>query len=140
MTITAQDSDKVPRYLLVDDSGRLELGPSTQIIGAVKRDIVNYTKVHKDDQQTTAQTDTTLWDPTAGKKFVITDISVSTDTAMTIFLEDSATKIYEWYFAANGGCITNLQTPYQSTTADNNLTYTTSADGKTSISVEGYEV
>lgn len=100
----------------------------------------SYTKVHKDDQQTTAQTATTLWDPTGGKKFVITDIIISTDTAMTITLIDQAAVIYEFYFAANGGCVINLQTPYESTTADNILKYTTSANGKTSISIEGYEV
>jgi len=107
---------------------------------SVSKGDTSYTKVHKDDQQTTAQTNTTLWDPTGGKKFVITDIIISVDTAMTVTLKDEAAVIFEFYFAANGGCVINLQTPYESTTADNILKYTTSTNGKTSITIEGYEV
>jgi len=116
------------------------LPSGTNTIGTVRTATPNYTFVHKHDEQTTAQTDKVLWDPTAGKKFVITDIVVSVDTAMDVHLEDGTTKIYQWHFAANGGCVMNLRTPYQSTTANNNLTYTTSTAGKISIAVDGYEV
>jgi len=99
-----------------------------------------YTPVKKTGFYTTQQTDTILWDPTAGKKFVITDIVVSVGTAMAVHLEDGTTKIWGWDFAANGGAVINLQTPDESSTADNNLTITMGASGKCSIKVLGYEV
>ena len=116
------------------------LPTGTNIIGAVKQDIVNWTAVHKDDQQTTAQTNTDLWTPAGGKKFVLTDIIVSVDTAMTVTFLDEAAKIIEVYLAANGGFTHQFKTPYPSATADNDLKYTTSTDGKISITVEGYEI
>jgi len=99
-----------------------------------------YTPVKKTGFYTTQQTDTILWDPTAGKKFVITDIVVSVGTAMAVHLEDGTTKIWGWDFAAKGGCVINLQTPDASSTADNNLTITMSAAGICNIKVLGYEV
>jgi len=99
-----------------------------------------YTKVHKDVQTATSQSFATLWDPTAGKKFVITDIIISVDTAMTVMLSDVTTLIFQFFFAANGGCVINLQTPYESTAADNILKYTNTVAGNISITVEGYEV
>lgn len=113
---------------------------SEEVTAICKKGDSNYTKFHKDDQQTTAQTDTILWNPTAGKKFVVTDIVISVDTAMTVHIEDATTKIFEFYLAANGGVVMNLQTPYQSILADNDLTYTSSTAGKISIEVLGYEV
>lgn len=124
---------------LEDLKTAIVLAAGTNIIGYVKDAGVSYTPVHNNDEQTTAQTDTTLWDPTEGNKFVITDIVVSVDTAMTVHIEDGTTKIYEWHFAANGGCVMNLKTSYVSTAANNNLTYTSSAAGKVSIAVDGYE-
>lgn len=104
------------------------------------RGITSYAAVHKIGSYTTAQTDAILWDPTAGKKFVINDIIISTDTQMDIHLEDGTTKIFSFHFGDDGGCSTNLQSPYKSTTINNNLTITTSAAGKVDITVLGYEV
>jgi len=114
----------------------------TEVSGTVttNKGDTSYTKVKKTGFYTTQQTDTILWDPTAGKKFVITDIIVSVDTAMAVHLEDGTTKIWGWDFAANGGAVINLQTPDESSTADNNLTITMGASGKCSIKVLGYEV
>lgn len=98
-----------------------------------------YTKVRKYGKYTTAQTDTVLWPPASGKKFVITDIMVSTDTAMEIIVKDGATEFMGWDFDAKGGAVGNFQTPIESTTADNDLTITTSTDGKVKITVLGYE-
>lgn len=105
-----------------------------------KRGEPDYTPVHKIGSYTTAQTDATLWDPAAGKKFVITDVIVSTDTKMDIHLEDGTTKKFSWHLAANGGLSTNLQTPYVSIAADNLLTITSGAAGKVDIEVFGYEI
>ena len=120
-------------------SGNLVLNIGTKGMFKLKKQNKDYIPVHKDDQQATAQTDTVLWNPTSGKKFVMTDLMISVDTAMTVHIEDGATTIYEWYLAQNGGVVINLKTPYHSVLADNNLTYTSSALGKISITVEGYE-
>jgi len=101
---------------------------------------VEYTPVHKDDQQSTQQTDKALWTPASGKKFALTDLIISVDTAMTVTVKDGTATIYEFYLAANGGAVINLKTPYVSSAADNVLKYSTSTAGKISISVEGYEV
>jgi len=122
----------------VDIASALPAG--TNIIGAAKRDIVNYTKVCK--YVALANTnETTIWDPTAGKKFVITDIFVSATAAGTCTLKDgtTGTTFLIASLAANGGFVSNLQTPIQSATADNNLTGTASAATQY-ITVCGYEV
>lgn len=116
------------------------LPTGTNIIGAVKRDVVNYTKVYK--YVALANTnETTVWDPTAGTKFVITDIFVSATAAGTCTLKDgtAGTTFLIASLAANGGFVTNLQTPIQSTTADNNLTATAGAATQY-VLVCGYEV
>ena len=116
------------------------LATGTNIVGAVKRDIVNYTKVKKYVALgTTAET--TIWDPTSGKKFVITDIFVSATAAGTCTIRDgtAGTTFLIASLAENGGFITNLQTPIESATADNNLTAQASAATQY-VLVCGYEV
>lgn len=98
-----------------------------------------YDKVKKTGFYTTQQSDTALWAPASGKKFVITDIIVSVDTTMRVYLNDDATKIWEWHFAANGGAVINLQTPDESVAIDNVLSITMDAAGKCSIKVLGWE-
>jgi len=112
---------------------------SAQDSVVAKKGDTAYTKVHKHATYSTAQTDTAIWTPATDKKFVITDICISTDTAMTITLKDGGTQIYQWHFAANGGAVLNLQTPYESSAANNSLTITTSTDGNVAITVQGYE-
>lgn len=116
------------------------LAAGTNIIGAVKRDVVNYTKVCK--YVALANTnETTVWDPTEGTKFVITDIFVSATAAGTCTFKDgtAGTTFLIGSFAANGGMVSNLQTPIQSATANNNLTATASAATQY-ITVCGYEI
>ena len=122
----------------VDIASALPAG--TAIIGAVKRDIVNYTKVWK-YVALSATTETTVWDPSAGTKFVITDIFVSATAAGTCTLRDgtAGSTFLIGSFAANGGMVSNLQTPIQSATADNNLTAQASATTQY-VTVCGYEV
>jgi hypothetical protein len=114
----------------------------TNIIGAVKRDTINYTPIRKYYSYTGAVTDGVIWDPTAGKKFVITDIALTTSAAATVTVEeDIATDVVLMAFdlAANGGVSMNLQTPIYASTADANLVVTTTA-GNIKIMVTGYEV
>ena len=122
----------------VDIASAIPAGTNT--IGAVKRDVVNYTKVMK--YVALANTnETTVWDPTGGTKFVITDIFVSATAAGTCTFKDgtAGTTFLVGSFAAKGGMVSNLQTPIQSTTADNNLTATASAATQ-HVTVCGYEV
>jgi hypothetical protein len=125
----------------VDLVGSVPAG--TNIIGAVKRDTVNYTKIRKYYANTGAVTDGIIWSPTAGKKWVITDIIMTISAAATVTLEDALTTgdsvVLAGDFGANGGISTNLQTPIESEEADADLTITTT-DGNVKITVSGYEV
>lgn len=96
-----------------------------------------------DDNQSTAQTNKQLRAaPGAGLSLYITDITMSTDTAMNIKLvEDTAGVPADvWkpmYFAANGGLVTNLKTPIK-VTANKDLGYTSSAAGNHSLVICGF--
>jgi hypothetical protein len=85
--------------------------------------------------------ETTVWDPTTGKKFVITDIFVSATAAGTCTLRDgtAGTTFLIASLATNGGFVSNLKTEIISTTADNNLTAQASAETQY-ITICGYEV
>jgi hypothetical protein len=96
--------------------------------------------IRKTGDYDTQQTNTALWTPASGKKFVITDIVASTATAGTVTLLDDATIIREYKFAANGGAVENPFTPDVSALADNVLKVTTSAAMDCFIVVKGYEV
>lgn len=115
----------------------------TNLIGAVKRDVINYTPIRKYYSNTGAATDGIVWSPASGKKWVVTDIVMSTSAAATITLEDDKTGGDEAVFAvdlaANGGISTNFQTPIMSGENDADLIITTSA-GNIKIMVSGYEV
>lgn len=124
----------------IGDVDVTSIAAGSNIIGAVKRDIVNYTKVWK--YVALANTnETTIWDPTGGTKFVVTDIHVSATAAGTCTLRDGTAGSTIWIasLAANGGFVSNLQTPIQSATADNILTAQASAATQY-IFVSGYEV
>ena len=116
-----------------------------------------YTLVHKDAEYTTAQTGTVVWTPTSGKKFAITDITISTGGTtsgiVTIFDATSATTTYtagttpaiwrgEFAPSANSkpGALKNFNVPYVSTTANNVVHVTTSAAMTVYIQINGYEI
>lgn len=90
-----------------------------------------------------AQTNTAIKAaPGAGLKLWVTDIVFSTDTAMNMKLvEDTAgAPVDVWelcYFAANGGMVCNLKTPF-SLTANKDLGITSSAAGNHTITVTGF--
>jgi|GEM_PF-3479447 len=116
------------------------LAAGTNVIGAVKTDIVNYTTIRK-YVALTETAETAVWTPTAGKKFVITDIHISADAAGTCTLRDgtAGTTFMTFSFAANGGCVSNLRTPIESAAVDNVLTAQASAITQY-ILVTGYEI
>ena len=99
-----------------------------------------YTKIIKDIQSADATTATTIWNPTSGTKFVITDLIVSTDTAMSLTFNDGTNIIIRVYLTADGGFVSNFQTPIASTTTDNNFTVIASVAGNISVTATGCEV
>lgn len=106
--------------------------------------VVIKTFVAKTVDFSAGQTAQTIWDPTGGTKFVITDmvISASAAGAITVFDETDNTtlRVCKLNLAANGGAVVNYRKPYISATADNILKYTTGAGIAGSITVSGYEV
>jgi len=84
--------------------------------------------------------ETTIWDPTAGTKFVVTDIIVSCTANAGITMRDGTggAIIMQMVMLANTTVSMNLQTPIMSTTADNNFTAQTSA-ATVGITLLGYE-
>lgn len=119
------------------------LPAGTNIIGAVKRDTINYTPVNKYYSYEGAVTDGIVWSPSAGKKWVITDITLTTSAAATVTLEEDKVAgdevVMAWDLAANGGVSLNLQTPRVASEADADLIVTTTA-GNLKLFVSGYEI
>jgi hypothetical protein len=95
-----------------------------------------------------AATTATVWDPTAGKKFVLTKIVVSCKTAGDIqFFDNTDTAaslaigpILTLGIAGGWSESWPLEWPYISAAADNILKYTTGAGFTGSVYVEGYEL
>lgn len=127
----------------------LKTGPAPHNIG--------YTPVHKDVEYTAAQTGTAIWTPASGKKFVVTDITISTGgtTAGIITLWQGASAdttynagtdptIFRGEFAPSAtskpGAVKSYRIPFISTTADHILRITTSAGITCYIQIEGYEI
>jgi hypothetical protein len=91
-----------------------------------------------------AETGTTIWDPAAGKKFVVTDviIAVAESGRLTLFdgTDSAANRLFDGMLY---GAIWHLNfqaRPWASSTADNILKATTDADAEATVTVHGYEV
>lgn len=99
--------------------------------------------IHKDIKWTGALTGSTLWQPTNGKRFVVTDFWVVCSGAieLTIFdgTDSNGNRLVGGSFAANGGISApNLRTPFRSAAIDNILKITVST-GSGYVTVLGYE-
>ena len=118
---------------------------------------IGYTLVHKDAEYTTAQTGTTLWTPTSTKKFVITDLTITTAgttaglvtlfqaaSATTTYTAGSTPAIFRGNFVPSAtstpGVVKTFNVPYVSTTADHVVHVTTSAAMTVYIQLNGYEI
>lgn len=116
-----------------------------------------YLIVHRDGEYATAQTGTALWTPTTGKKFAVTDISITTGgttagivtvwqgaAADTTYTVGTDPALFRGEFApsanAKPGAIKSFNVPYISTTIDHVLRVTTSAAMTVYIQVNGYEI
>lgn len=118
-----------------------------------------YTLFHKDAEYTTAQTGAALWTPTSGKKFAVTDITITTGgtTAGIVTLWQSTTAVADTTFNAGTdltifrgefapsttskpGVVKSFNVPFVATLADYVLRVTTSAAMTVYIQVNGYEI
>jgi hypothetical protein len=116
-----------------------------------------YSNLHKDGEYTTQQTGTALWTPASGKKFVVTDITITTggttsgivtlwqgavaDTTYTVGT-DPAVFRGEFAPSANSkpGVVKSFNVPYVSTAVDHILRITTSAAMTLYVQCNGYEI
>jgi hypothetical protein len=116
-----------------------------------------YTTFHKDGEYSTTQTGTALWTPTTGKKFVVTDFTISTggttsgivtlwqgalaDTTYTVGT-DPALFRGEFAPSANSkpGVAKVMSVPFVSSTVDHLLKVTTSAAMTIYVQLNGYEI
>jgi len=118
---------------------------------------IGFAQIHKDGEYTTTQTGTALWTPTTGKRFVVTDLSITTGgttagivtlwqgaSADTTYTAGTDPAIFRGEFApsanAKPGVIKPFPLPYVSTTVDHILRVTTSAGMTIYVQVNGYEI
>lgn len=118
---------------------------------------IGFTTVHKDGEYTTAQTGTNIWVPATGKKYVITDLTITTGgttgglvtlfqaaTGTTAFAAGTTPAIFRGSFLPSAtvapGVTKIFPIPYVSTTADHTLHVTTSAAMTVYIQINGYEI
>lgn len=91
----------------------------------------------------TGQTASTVWDPTTGTRFVITDMIISSSAAgvLTLFdgTDNTTLRVAKLNLSANGGAVVNYKKPYISATVDNILKYTSDTTFAGSLTVSGYE-
>lgn len=118
---------------------------------------IGLTILNKSGEYNTTQTGVALWTPAAGKKFVITDITISTagttagivtvwqgavgDTTYTIGTDPT---LFRGEFSPSAtvdpGMVKGFTVPFVSSTADHILRVTTSAAITMYIQVNGYEI
>lgn len=118
---------------------------------------IGYTQIHRDGEYTTAQTGTTIWTPTTGKRFVVTDITISTGgttagivtiwqgaAADTAYTAGTDPVIFRGEFAptatAKPGVVKTFPLPFISGTVDHQVKVTTSAAMTIYVQINGYEI
>lgn len=112
-------------------------------------DKIGYDSVHKDVSYATAQTATAFWTPAAGKKFVITDMTIIvggvTDGVLTIFDETDAAgnRLFKGTIDVSNNKqfshVHPFSVPFVSAAANNILKVTTTANMTVDIMAHGYE-
>lgn len=105
----------------------------------------------------TAQTGAAIWTPTTGKKFVVTDFTISTGgttagivtlwqgaTADTTYTPGTDPVVFRGEFApsatAKPGVVKSFAVPWMSSTVDHILRITTSAAMTLYVQINGYEI
>jgi hypothetical protein len=118
---------------------------------------IGYSILNKAGEYTTTQTGVSLWTPVAGRKFVISDLTISTGgttagivtvwqgaTGDTTYTAGTDPVLFRGEFApsatAKPGVVKSLTVPFVSSTTDHHLKVTTSAAMTLYIQVNGYEI
>lgn len=118
---------------------------------------IGYAFVHRDAEYTTAQTGAALWTPASGRRFVVTDITITTGgtTAGIVTLWQGASgdttytagtdpAVFRGEFAPSNttkpGVVKSFTPPFTATVVDHVLRVTTSAAMTVYIQVNGYEI
>jgi hypothetical protein len=109
-----------------------------------------FEQVHKDFMATTQQTDTSIWTPVLGNRYVVTDLVIvaSGTTNAIVSIYDDTDVLGNRIFRAPIEVVTNKQfewshsfkTPFTAPVADTSLKITTSAAIDVDISIHGYEI
>lgn len=116
-----------------------------------------YTTLHRNNEYTTAQTGAAIWTPATGRRFVVTDFTISTGgtTAGVVTLWQGATAdttytvgtdpvLFRGEFAPSAnsrpGVVKQFTVPFVSSTVDHVLRITTSAAMTVYVQVNGYEI
>lgn len=118
---------------------------------------IGYTFIHRDAEYTTAQTGAALWTPTTGRRFVVTDITITAGgttsgivtlwqgaSGDTTYTAGTDPAIFRGEFApstnSKPGVVKSFTPPFQSSTVDHVLRVTTSAAMTLYVQVNGYEI
>lgn len=135
--------------LIVNDGVTSYRYPNTEEVVRDAINRVNFTPVKKDFSYSSAQTNTVIWSPPSGKKFVVTDYAVnirnSTLGAITLTIFDESNSsgniLYKANFEAgtNYDNVCNFVTPFISGALNRSLKITTSGGLMISGFVQGYE-
>jgi hypothetical protein len=131
--------------LASDSTGQVKIANTAAVSGTVSEFITAQTFVVKSVDLSGSATSGEVWTPGSNKKFVITDLIVSTSGVGTFELYDGNTnsaayRVAKIYLVAYGGAVINYSKPYQSTANNNVLRYASTADLGGSLTVSGYEV
>jgi len=121
------------------------LNRAARDVGIVKSWIIQQALVTKSVDIEASQTGTAIWTPASGKKFVITDIILSTSAAGLIIVfdgtDDAANRVLKISSDGDGWGLTKAYIkPRISAVADNVLKYTTGTVVAGYLTVHGYEV
>jgi hypothetical protein len=128
----------------VDTVGISTVGATKALkVDVVQSVLTPKTRVTKSVTLVASETGTTIWDPTAGYKFVITDVIIAMAEAGRLTIFDSTNSAANLVFdGVLYGSVLHLnfqQWPWRSAAADNILKATTDADAEATITVNGYE-
>lgn len=139
----------------------ITLSNAQQFIGGIDTGAAphnfGYTLVHRNGEYTTAQTGVALWTPTTGRRFVVTDITITTGgtnsgvvtvwqgaSADTTYTVGTDPVIFRGEFAPTAtskpGVVKSFNVPFVSSTADHIVRVTTSASITVYIQLNGYEI
>lgn len=135
--------------LIINDGVTSYRYPDTEELVKYALTRIDFAPIRKDFSYSTTQTNTVLWTPASGKKFVVTDyiLNIRNSTlgaiTVTIFDDTNATGniLYKQNLESgtNYDIPSNLVTPFVSGAANRSLKITTSGNLMISGTISGYE-